>query len=282
MWRRMASGAAVANRRMSRLPVGSQVACGQPAPHCFAVCLVTLVLSACSSSPLARPLTEALRCLPPDTQAVAGIDLERIRGKKSFSQLPPAWSLVVDPFRSAGLVLLAYNGSDVLVIASGRFASRPAGVVLLTPQLAVGGSPAAIRAATRQHAARRTGVPELVAQATPVINRDLWAVIRGGIRLPLPGNSANLNRLLALTEYTTASATWDSAIRLEADGHCAAPESALQLEERLRALITLASSAVKAPDLRSLLSSVELRRDGSLVHLTLLAGPQAIQQLLGF
>ena len=245
-------------------------------------CLAALAVSACSSTPVSRPLTEALQCLPPDTQAVAGIYLERIRGKESFSRLPPAWLFVLDPFRNAGLVLLAYNGSDLLVIASGRFPSAPPGVVLLTPELAVGGSPAAIRAATRQHAAGRTGMPDLMAHLTPVINRDLWALVRGGTRLPLPGNSANLNRLLALTEYTAASATWDSRIRLEADGHCAAPESALQLEERLRALITLASSAVKAPDLRSLLSSVELRRDGSLVHLTLLAGPQAIQQLLGF
>jgi hypothetical protein len=213
---------------------------------------------------------------------VAGVYLERIRGKESFSRLPPAWSLVLDPFRSATLVLLAYNGSGVLVIASGRFASAPAGFVLLTPQLAVGGSPAAIGAATRQHAARRTGMPDLVAQATPVINRDLWAVTRGETRLPLPGNAANLNRLLALTNYTTASATLDAAIRLEADGHCAAPESALQLEEHLRALITLGRSTVKAPDLASVLSSVELHRNASVVRLTVLASPQAVQGLLGF
>jgi hypothetical protein len=213
---------------------------------------------------------------------VAGIYPERIRGKESFTRLPPTWSFVLDPFRNAPLVLLAYNGSDLLVIASGRFASAPPGVVLLTPQLAIGGSPAAIRAATRQHATGRTGVPDLVAQAAKVINRDLWAVVRGSTRLPLPGNSANLNRLLALTDYIAASATWDSAIRLEADSYCAAPESALHLEERLRALVTLASSAAKAPDLASLLSSIELRRDGSVVHLTLLASPQAVQELLGF
>ena len=185
-----------------------------------------LGLSACSS-PRLSPLTEAIACLPPDTQAVAGLYLERIRDQKSYSRLPPAWSFVLDPFRSANLVLLAYNGSDILVIASGRFASSPPGAVFLTPQLAVGGSPAAIRAATRQHAARHTGVPDLVAQAGPVIDRDLWAVIRGGTRLPLPGNSANLNRLLARTEYTTVSAIWNSAIRLEADGHCRTAESAL-------------------------------------------------------
>ena len=108
------------------------------------------------------------------------------------------------------------------------------------------------------------------------------AVVRGGTRLPLPGNSANLNRLVAFTKYTTASATWDSAIRLEADGHCATPESARQLEERLRALVTLAKSAAKAPQLASVLASIELGHDGSVVHLALLASPQAVQELLGF
>jgi hypothetical protein len=213
---------------------------------------------------------------------VAGIYLDRLRGKE---RLPPAWSLVLDPFRGANLALLAYNGSDILVVASGRFASAPPGAVLLKPELALAGSPAAIRAATAQHATGRTGVPYLVAQAAPVIDRDLWAVVRGSTRLPLPGNGANLNRLLALTEYTTASAALgsaDSAIRLEADGHCATPESARGLEERLRALITFGKAAANAPDLASLLASTELRREGSVVHLSLAASPQAVQQLLGF
>ena len=288
MWGRMASGAAVANRRMSRLPVGllaGETACptkgGVSAARNVAL-LAILVFSGCSPSPVSGPLTEVVACLPPDTQAVAGVYLERIRGQESYSRLPPAWSLVLDPFRSANLVLLAYNGSDILVIASGRFTTTPPGAVLLTPQLALAGSPAAIRAATGQHASGRTGAPELIAQATPVINRDLWVVVRGGTRLPLPGNSANLNRLLALTAYTTASATWNVTTRLEADGHCAIPESARQLEERLRALVTLARSAARAPDLGSALGSVELRRDGSVVHLALLASPKAVQEFLGF
>jgi hypothetical protein len=213
---------------------------------------------------------------------VAGIYLDRIRGKELYNRLPPAWSLVLDPFRSANLVLLAYNGSDILVIASGRFPSTPPGTVPLTPELALAGSPAAIRAGTRQHATGRPGVPDLLNQAGPIINRDVWAVSRGGTPLPLPGNAANLNRLLALTAYTTASATLDSAIRLEAGGHCASPKSAQRLEEQLRALITLAKSASKRTDLAPVLASADLRRDGSLVHLALLASPQAVQQLLGF
>jgi hypothetical protein len=248
----------------------------------FACATAALVFSSCSSLPVARPLTEAISCLPPDTLAVAGIYLGRIRGKESFSRLPPAWSFVLDPFRNANLVLLAYNGSDVLVIASGRFATAPPGGVLLTPGLALAGSPAAIRAATAQHARGRTGAPALVALAAPVINKDIWAVMRGGTRLPLPGNGANLNRLLALTEYTTASATWDSTIRLDAEGHCATPEFARQLEEHLRALITLGKAAAKAPDLASLFQSVELRRDGNVVRLSFGATPQAVEHLLGF
>ena len=244
----------------------------------------TLAFLSCSSPPVSRPLTEAISCLPPDTLAVAGIYLERIRGMESYSRMPPAWSFVLDPFRNANLVLLAYNGSDLLVIAAGRFATAPPGVVLLTPGLALAGTPASIRAATAQHARGRTGAPGLVApvltQAAPVINNDIWAVVRGGTRLPLPGNGANVNRLLALTEYTTASTTWDSAIRLDADGHCATPESARQLEEHLRALITLGKVAAKTPDLASLLASVQLRREANVVHLDFQASPQAVGELL--
>jgi hypothetical protein len=241
-----------------------------------------LLLFGCSTPGPSSPLAEALACLPPDTQAVAGIYLDRIRGKELHNRLPPAWSLVLDPFRSANLVLLAYNGSDILVIAPGRFPSAPPGLVLLTPELALAGSPATIRAATRQHATGRPGVPDLLSLARPVINRDVWAVSRGGTPLPLPGNAANLNRLLALTAYTTASATLDSAIRLEAGGHCASPESAQRLEEQLRALITLAKSASKRTDLAPVLASADLRRDGSEVDLSLVATPQAVQELLGF
>jgi hypothetical protein len=282
MWGRMSSGAAVADGRLSRLSVGSQVAYGQPALQCLTVCLAALVLSACSAPPVSRSLTEAIVCLPSDTQAVAGVYLERIRGKEFYNRLPPAWSFVLEPFRSANLVLLAYSGSDILVIASGRFASAPPGTVLLNQELALAGSPGAIRAATTQYATGRPGVPDLVAQAAPVMNRDLWAISRGSTRLPLPGNAANLNRLLALTDYTAASATLDSAIHLEAEGHSGSAESASRLEEQLRALITLAKSAAKRTELAPVLASAELRREGSIVHLRLVASPQAVQQLLGF
>jgi len=246
----------------------------------LACAAVALAGSGCSPAPESRLETEALACLPEDTLAVAGVYPQRIRGRESNSLLPPAWSSALEPFRGATLVLLAYNGSDLLIVASGRFAAPPPGAVLLTPELALAGSPAAIRAATAQHAARRTGAAELMAHAAPVVNKDIWAVMRGGIRLPLPGNGANVNRLLALSEYTTASAVWDSAIRLEFDGHCTTPESASRLEERLRALITLGKTAVKRPDFASLFQSIELMRDGPVVHLRFRASPQAVEELL--
>jgi hypothetical protein len=227
-------------------------------------------------------MAEAVACLPPDTLAIAGIHPQRIRGRKSPKLLPPAWYSVLEPFRGADLMLLAYDGSDVLIIAAGRFRTAPPGAVLLTPQLALAGSPASIRAATTQHAGGRTGTPDLVAQAAPMADKDIWAVLRGGVRLPLPGNAANANRLLALTRYTTANAQLDSEIRAEADGHCATPESARQLEERLRALITLAKATMKASNPESLLSSIELRREDSVVHLTLHTSPQTVEKLLGF
>jgi len=247
------------------------------------VCLAAVAaIPACSPGPGFE--SEAETCLPPDTVALAGVQLERILREDSFRRIPPSWSSALEPFRGANLVLLAYNGSDLLIVAAGRLTAAPPGAVLLTPQLALAGAPAAIRAATAQHATRRPGAAELVApllnRAAPVRDRDIWAIVRGGARLPLPGNSANINLLLALTEYTTASAVWDSAIRLELDAHCATPETASRLEERLRALVTLARATVKAPGQASLLQSIELARDGPVVRLRFRASPQAVGELL--
>jgi hypothetical protein len=104
--------------------------------------------------------------------------------------------------------------------------------------------------------------------------------MRGATRLPLTGNLANFNKLVALTQFTTASAQWDAEIRVEADGHCATPEAAGQLEERVRALITLGKAAAKAKDARALFESIELKREGSDVRLGFRAKPQAVEELL--
>src|ERR1039457_4193817 len=89
-------------------------------------------------------------CVPQDTLALAGVNLEQLRASALWQKLPPGAAAFLEPLRNASYLLLAYNGKDVLAIARGAFHEVPAGAVLLTKDLAVSGSPQAIRAATAQ------------------------------------------------------------------------------------------------------------------------------------
>jgi hypothetical protein len=209
--------------------------------------------------------------LPGDTVALAGIHLDQVRNQAIYRFLPVAWQSALNLFREAAMAWIAYNGKDLLVIAAGRFAGPPAGTVLVSRELAVGGSPAAIRAAVRQRATHHTGAPELIGQANSVRNRAIWAVVRGDTRLPLSGNLENLNRMLGFTRYATASIEANEAIQVEFTGYCAAPEPARHLEESLRAIVTLAAAATRTRDLAALLKSIRIERDASTVHISLLA-----------
>jgi hypothetical protein len=213
--------------------------------------------------------------MPPDTVALAGIQLEQIRNRPVYRSLPPAWLALLEPFREARLVWLAYNGNDLLAIAGGPFSTPPSGTVQLTSQVVLAGAGGAIRAASTQYSTHRPGAPQLVAEAAPVMHSAIWAVVRGDAHLPLPGNMANLNRLLHFTDYATAAIHTDSGLQIEFTGYCAGPDRAQHLEESVRALVTLSAAATRAPGTAALLKSIHVDRDGSIVHVHFEANPSA-------
>jgi hypothetical protein len=219
-------------------------------------------------------------CVPPDTLAVAGLHLDQIRASNSYRNLPPGWLALLEPLRDANYLMLAYNGKDVLVIARGRFAAAPAGALLLAPDLALAGAPDPIRDAVRQHATGQPGAPSLLARAQPIAGRPIWAVARGARPLPLTGNAANLNRLLRYTDYATIAATVNTAIELEVAGFCPTADAARQLEETLRGLISLATATTHDGDLAELMRSAQLRREDSIVRVSLSASAPTLEELL--
>jgi hypothetical protein len=237
---------------------------------------VLVVLAAASCRSTIGPNYDMEVCVPPDALAVAGLHLDQIRGRN----LPAGWLALLEPLRDASYLMLAYNGKDVLAIARGRFAAAPAGAVLLAPDLALAGSPDAIRAAVRQRATGQPGAPSLLARSQPIAGRPIWAVVRGARPLPLTGNAANLNRLLRFTDYATIAATVNSAIELEAAGFCPTADAARQLEETLRGLISLASATTHDRDLAALMRSVQLRREDATVRVSLSAGAATLEDLL--
>lgn len=223
---------------------------------------------------------ETAVCVPPDTVVLAGLRLEKIRNTPLYPALPATWRALLEPLRDATDLLAAYNGRDLLVIARGRFASAPPGAVLLGPTLALAGSPAAIQAATAQRATGRTGAPALVAQAESAAGKPIWLVVQGRTSLPLTGNLANLNRLLRLVDYATLTADFNSRVDIRVKASCPTPEDGRQLEEALRALITLAAVGTRDPDLVAAFQSAQVTREGSTVQLAISASLPALEKFL--
>lgn len=218
-------------------------------------------------------------CIPSDTVVLAGVHLDAVRASPLFRQFGSGIAALLEPVRDASNVLLAYSGRDLLLVARGMFRTTPAGAVLLKPTLVLAGSGRAIRAATAQHAKGVPGAPALMADAQSIAGQTIWAAVEGGVPLPLTGNLGNLNRLLAYTDYITLTAELNSTLALHANGVCRSPDACQHLEETVRGLTALASTASRNRDLIALLGSVRLEREGNTLHADLKAGPEALQQL---
>ncbi|MBV9505176.1 MAG: hypothetical protein JO323_09250 [Acidobacteriia bacterium] len=207
-------------------------------------------------------------CVPPDTAGLAFLNLDRLRTSEVYRTLPANLLSILEPLQSVTQVLVAYNDKDLLIIGSGNFSTPPPGAVLLTARLVLGGSPAAIRAATQQHRSGRPGA-ETLWKRKPAGNEPIWAVLRGDAHLPLTGNGANLNRLLHFTTFTTVRAEFNPGIHIAMRGEGATADSARQLEESLRAMVSLARATSKAPDTADMLDSVQIQRENAEVKVDL-------------
>lgn len=163
---------------------------------------LALVLSGCAKKP------EGLTAyIPNGAVAVAYADLNQMRSSPLYSRLPVGGDL-----RDASSVLVVFDGASW-----GMAVERPSGVQLT----GLTGKP--------------HGGQELLKRAA--LDAPAWLVARGDVTLPLPGNLANINRLLHQTEYTSVAARGSE---IEATAECRSPEAARHLEENIRALASLA------------------------------------------
>jgi hypothetical protein len=219
-------------------------------------------------------------CIPPDTLALAGVNLEQLRASALYQKLPPGASAFLEPLRNASYLLLAYNGKDVLAIARGAFHEAPPGAVLLAKDLAVSGSAQAVRAATAQRKTGQTGAPWLLERVPGA--SQIWAVTQGGVAFPLSGDAANLNRFLRLVQYGSIAVRLDSGVRIDALGAGRTAESAQQLEETLRAFFSIAAVGVSRDRaLADLLRSVQVQREGLAVHAAIAVRLEQVGRLAG-
>src|SRR5262249_30099492 len=151
--------------------------------------------------------------------AIAGVNLAALRGSPLYAKLPKT-------FGGARYVLIAARGAEVVTVSD--CANPP----------------------------RHAPSPLLVRAEGLAAHNAVWAVIRGGVPLPLEGNLANFNTLLSDAAMVTAAANVTDRIAIELTAECASPGAARHFEGSLRALLLLGKAA----------SEVQLRHDGSTVH----------------
>lgn len=246
----------------------------------FALAPLLAVWIACRATtpgPLDRELAS---CIPPGTRLLAGIQLDRVRSSPVFPKVPGTALALLEPVRNASTLLFVSDGKDLLWAARGNFSTAPPGASLLNSHLAIAGSPSLVQAGIAQHASGRTGVPGLTGQAELIAIQPIWAIARRGTVLPLSGNAGNVNRLLAMADYTTLAVELNSGLVLHAAGHCQSDEQARKLEETVRGFLSLARAGARDSDVGRLLSGVQIRRDGLTVHADAPVSPEVIEALL--
>jgi len=110
---------------------------------------------------------------------------------------------------------------------------------------------------------------------------ELRAAIRGDGKLPLPGNLSNAATLLSMASASKAIAHLGSDVELEVESQCASSSQALQLEESLRAMVTLAASGTKDPQLAQMLRDVRVTRENIMIRVRLYTKPEPIAKAFG-
>jgi hypothetical protein len=252
------------------------------APAYIAVLLALAATGiSCRSGPPHAIDPALAECVPPGATILAGVNLVRLRASPLHRQLPPAALAFLAPLDEANALLVASDGTNYLAVTHGSFRQAPSGATLLTPGLAAAGSTGWLRAAESRQHGHGGGATPLLERAGPVAAAsDIWMVAAGNADLPLSGNGDNLNRLLHATEYATLSVRLTDRIDLEVVGVCRGPGPARQLEETVRAFLTLsAAGTARQPGISGLLRRVRLSRNDRAIHLALEAQPAELEPL---
>ena len=214
--------------------------------------LISLTAISCRAPSPPRAIDPVIASrIPSSAIALAGIRFDQLRTSPLFDKVPAG-------FRSVDQMLVAFTGAEVLTISRTGSAE---------PALA--GSPALVAAATAPHASPAVlAIAETVAAGHPI-----WMALRGGAPLPLTGNLANLNNLVRLADTITLTANVAGTVDLELTARCPSAVFAQQFEQRLRAVISLATAANKVRP------AIHLTRDQQTVHATLSAPTETIAAL---
>lgn len=221
-------------------------------------------------------------CVTSETVAVAAADLDKLRASPFLTGLSGTARSLLTGYDTDSKLLVAWNGSELLIVQRGLFKTSPPGVTIVEPGLAVAGSPSRISSALAQHRMGSAGAPGLIAYGSEIgAGKAIWLALRGGTQLPLSGNLANLNVLLEDADFTGASLDLGKEAALQMNARGRTGQSAERLEERLRGFLSLAAEAeIRRPEIAQLLRDARIARSGRNVTATLSASPDALAKLL--
>jgi hypothetical protein len=203
------------------------------------VLLCCAILAGCGGGVARRgPIDPALAAfVPPDTVALAGIRVDRLRGTPLYRKLAGKF-----PIQDIHDLLLASDGENILAIARGAVpgATEYKGLALY-------GDNATVRAAIEQSKSGARGEPrDLLArvQALPG-DTQIWAVVAGWRgaspeQLRAMGNLANLDRVLRQVKGAILTVDLRSGARAVFVGDARTEAEAQNLADSLRGLASLA------------------------------------------
>jgi hypothetical protein len=242
-----------------------------------AVLAALVVLAGCGQRATGDSILEG--AIPVDAVIVADANLDRLRGTPLWGAVPAG---LAEPFGQASRVMAASAQDEWLVLARGNFAQPPAGGRWLAPGVAAAGSDRLTAEAERQWRSARVARPLIEFAVAHADGSALWIAARGGVDLPLSGNYANLNRLLADVEFACVAVHLDGACRFELRAESRSEAAAQRFEQTLRAMLSLAAMAeARHAELAEALNGAVVRRDGRKVDADLSGSMETVAKLLG-
>jgi len=278
------------NSARSRLSAGSgrlKGCCGQDWPPSGAAVIFCLVLAGCG---LTRhgPIDPALTVfIPPDTVALAGVNMDRLRATHLYRKLAEQNRLPRSgEFSSRDLhdLLLASDGRNVLTMVHGALAAKPAGDLNATEYkgFTLYGNSAAVRAAIDQSKSGGRGAPRDLMARVEALPADtlVWAVVAGwkGMgpdQLREMGNLGNLDRVLRAVEGASLTVDLRTGVHAALVGDSRTEADAKSLADSLRGLAALARMGAPRsvpgdqPDLLRALDGIQVKQEGRTVQVNL-------------
>jgi len=253
--------------------------------------LLCLLLAGCGSLTRHGPIDPALAAfIPPNTVALAGVHLDRLRATPLYRELGAHNRLPrYDEFRNEDVqeMLLASDGKNVVAIARGAFPDGQPGslktsgtgaIAFIDKNIALGGQAAAVRAAIEQSKSGGRAPGELMARAQSLpADTQIWAVVAGW-RGATPdqfrdmGNLGNLDRVLRSVGGASLTVDLRTGVHAAFTGDCRTEADAKNLADSLRGLAALARMGAprgapgNQPDLLRALDGIQVKQDGRIVQ----------------